>query len=137
MQPALAAVILGAGGGLRSFAPPAVLAARGRGPFAGAARFIAFGAAVGELIADKQPGMGTRWAPRGLSLRLGFSATAGHELAGLDGAVLAGAVAVLAARVGSLARARVGQDANRHAALRAAILEDFLSYALVTLATHG
>jgi len=98
MQPALAAVILGAG---------------------------------------KQPGMGSRWAPRGLSLRLGFSGTAGHELAGLDGAVLAGAAAVLAARVGSLARARVGQDTSRHAALRAAVFEDFLSYALVTLATRG
>jgi hypothetical protein len=73
VRPVLAAAVLGAGGGLRSFAPPAVLAARGGGPFAGPARFIAFGAAAGELIADKQPDMGSRWAPRGLSLRLGFS----------------------------------------------------------------
>ena len=46
------AVVLGAGGGLRSFAPAAVLAARGAGPSPGPARFIAWGAAAGELVAD-------------------------------------------------------------------------------------
>jgi hypothetical protein len=91
VRPVLAAAALGAGGGLRSFAPPAVLAARGGGLFPGPARFIAFGAAAGELIADKQPDMGSRWAPRGLSLRLGFCTMAGHELAGADGAIVAAA----------------------------------------------
>jgi uncharacterized membrane protein len=133
MSPILAAAILGAGGGLRSFAPPAVLAARGRGLFAGGARFVAFGAAAGELVADKQPDMGSRWAPRGLTLRLGFSAMAGHDLAGRAGAAAAATAALITARAGSLLRARLSGQA---AALPAAFLEDALSYGLVLLATR-
>ncbi|HEY1507620.1 MAG TPA: hypothetical protein VGF93_01360 [Solirubrobacteraceae bacterium] len=133
MSPVLAAAVLGAGGGLRSFAPPAVLAARGRGLFPGGARFVAFGAAAGELVADKQPDMGSRWAPRGLSLRLGFSAMAGHDLAGPAGAAAAAAAALVAARVGSLLRGRLS---GRPAALPAALLEDAVSYGLVVLATR-
>jgi len=61
MTPELrAALLIGLGGGLRSFAPPVALGLRGRGPLAGAARFIALGAAAGELVADKQPEMGSR-----------------------------------------------------------------------------
>ena len=126
------AAVLGAGGGLRSFAPPAVLAARGRGPFPGPARFIAWGAAIGELIADAQPQMGSRWARRGLSLRIAFSATAGRELAGPPGAAVAVSAAVLTARAGSRMRARL--DGGR-VALVAAGAEDLLAYGLVAWAT--
>ena len=133
-QPLIDAAVLGAGGGLRSFAPPAVLAARGAGPFAGPARFIAFGAAAGELIADKQPTMGSRWSPRGLSFRLAFSATAGRELGGWPGAVAAAAAALATARGGSLARSRL---AGTPAAFWAAIAEDMLSYGLVAAATRS
>src|SRR5690242_17026933 len=45
-----AATLMGLGGGLRSFAPAVALSANGRGPLAGPARFIAFGAAAGELV---------------------------------------------------------------------------------------
>src|SRR5580700_5259431 len=76
-RPLVSAALLGLGGGLRSFAPPAALALRVRGPLAGPARFIAFGAAAGELIADKQPQMSSRLALRGLALRLGFSSSGG------------------------------------------------------------
>src|ERR1700759_2860654 len=77
-RPLVSAALLGLGGGLRSFAPPAALALRGRGPLAGPARFIAFGAAAGELIADKSPAMPSRWSRRGLTLRLAFSSTGGR-----------------------------------------------------------
>ena len=127
-----AAAVLGAGGGLRSFAPPAVLAARGSGPLAGAARFIAFGAATGELIADKQPDMGNRVARRGLTLRLGFSSSAGHELAGFAGAAVAGSAALATAWCGSQLRSRIGGGG---AGLVAAVGEDLVSYALVIAAT--
>ena len=133
MRPVLAAAVLGAGGGLRSFAPPAVLAAHGRGLFPGPARFIAFGAAAGELIADKQPDMGSRWSPRGLSFRLGFSGMGGHELAGPRGAGVAAGAALITARAGSLLR---GQITDRSASLLAAMLEDAVSYSLVVLATR-
>lgn len=133
MRPVLAAAVLGAGGGLRSFAPPAVLAAHGRGLFPGPARFIAFGAAAGELIADKQPDMPSRWSPRGLSFRLGFSAMGGQEVAGAGGAAVAAAAALISARAGSLLR---GQIADRSASLLAAMVEDAVSYTLVGLATR-
>jgi serine phosphatase RsbU (regulator of sigma subunit) len=45
-RPLGSAALLGLGGGPRSFAPPAALALRGRGPLAGPAQFIAFGVLV-------------------------------------------------------------------------------------------
>lgn len=125
----LAAVLIGLGGGLRSFATPTALALHGRGPFAGAARTIAFGAAAGELIADKQPSMASRWSPRGLSLRVVFSAGAGRDAAGPRGAALAAGCALAAAFAGSRLRtARPG--------LRLAFAEDALSYGLVLAGAH-
>jgi hypothetical protein len=125
----------GAGGGWwpAFVCAPGRAGAHGGGLFPGPARFIAFGAAAGELIADKQPDMGSRWAPRGLSLRLGFSTMAGHELAGAAGAVVAAAAAPITARGRSLLR---GQLSDRPASLLAAALEDAISYGLVGLATR-
>ena len=129
-----AALLLGLGGGLRSFAPPVALAVHGRGPLAGPARFIAFGAAAGELIADKLPQMPSRWSPRGLSLRLGFSSGGGRLLAGPPGAAVAAAAALASAFAGSHARASVH---DRRWQLAAAVAEDALSYSLVLTATRG
>jgi uncharacterized membrane protein len=126
------ATLLGLGGGLRSFAPPVALARRGLGPFAGAARFIAFGAAAGELIADKQPDMKSRLSPRGLTLRIGLSGNAGHELAGWGGAGIAAAAAVATAFAGSHVRAHVRDS---RAQWIAAVVEDATSYALVLAGT--
>jgi hypothetical protein len=127
-QPLVAAALLGLGGGLRSFAPPVALAIHGRGPFAGPARFIAFGAAAVELIADKQPQMVSRWTPRGLALRLGFSSSGGRDLGGWGGAGVASVAALAAAFAGSRLRGKVR---GRPAQLAAAVAEDALSYGLV------
>jgi len=129
-----AALTIGLGGGLRAFAPAVALAAHGRGPLAGRARFIAFGAAAVELIADKDPRAPSRWSPRGMSLRLVFSATGGHVLGGGPGAAVAGAAAVGAAFAGSRLRVRVH---GRGRQLVAASAEDALSYALVLAATSS
>jgi hypothetical protein len=129
-----AALLLGLGGGLRSFAPPVALAVHGRGPLAGPARFIAFGAAGGEVIADKLPQMPSRWSRRGLSLRLAFSSRGGRLLAGPPGAALAAAAALASAFAGSHARASVHERPWQFAA---AVAEDALSYALVLTATRG
>ena len=75
-----AALLMGLGGGLRSFAPPVALAVHGRGPLTGRARFIAFGAGAAELIADKLPKTPSRWSARGISGRLAFSGAAGRAL---------------------------------------------------------
>lgn len=130
----IAAGLLGLGGGLRSFAPPVALAIHGRGPLAGPARFIAFGAAAGELIADKQPHMPSRWSPRGLSLRLAFSSTGGRELGGWVGAGIAAAAALSSAYAGSHLRVKVH---GRAAGLVAATAEDALSYALALAAVRN
>jgi len=129
-----AAALLGLGGGLRSFASPTALGVHGLGPLAGPARYIAYGGAVGEVIADKLPQMPSRWSPRGLSLRLGFSSIGGHELAGWPGAAVAGAAALASAFVGSHLRVMVR---GRKAQFAAAVFEDSLSYALVYAAMRG
>jgi uncharacterized membrane protein len=129
-----AAALLGLGGGLRSFASPVALAAHGLGPLAGPARYIAYGAAAGEVIADKLPQMPSRWSPRGLSLRLGFSSIGGHELAGWPGAGVAGAAALASAFAGSHLRVMVR---GRETQFAAAVFEDSLSYALVFAAMRG
>jgi uncharacterized membrane protein len=132
-KPALTrAALLGLGGGLRSFAPPVALALHDRGPLAGPARFIAFAAAAGELIADKQPDMSSRLSPRGLTLRLGFSGIGGHALAGWQGAGLSSGLALAAAVVGSQLRTLVR---GRRSQLVAALIEDSISYALVLAST--
>jgi len=128
------AALLGLGGGLRSFAPPAALALHGTGPLAGPARFIAFGAAAGELIADKQPDMPSRLSPRGLTLRLSFSGSGGHELAGWAGAGVAAGLALTAAVAASQLRTAVRGRRNQ---LAAAVVEDAISYALVVTATRA
>jgi uncharacterized membrane protein len=126
-----AALLMGLGGGLRSFAPPVALAMHGRGPLSGPARFIAFGAAAGELIADKHPAMPSRWSPRGLTLRLAFSGTGGRLLGGGPGAAVAAAAALGSAFAGSHLRAKVR---GRGRQLVAAVAEDALSYSLVLTA---
>jgi uncharacterized membrane protein len=131
-QPGLgAALLMGLGGGLRSFAPPVALAVHGRGPLAGPARFIVFGAAAGELIADKLPAMPSRWSARGLTLRLAFSGTGGHVLGGGPGVAIAAAAALGSAFAGSRLRTKV---TGRGWQLAAAVAEDTLSYSLVLTA---
>ena len=126
-----AALALGLGGGLRAFAPAVALAVHGRGPLAGPARFIAIGAAGVELVADKYPRTPSRWSPRGMSLRLAFSATGGRVLGGRPGAAIAVAAAVGAAFTGSRLRVKVH---GRGRQLMAAAAEDALSYSLVLTA---
>ena len=123
------AALVGLGGGLRSCAPLVVLAQRGLGPFPGAARLMVFGAAMGELIADKQPDMTSRISSRGLTMRIGFSGNAGYMLAGWSGAGIAAAAAVL--RCGRwLAPARTGARTARPVG-GGAMVEDATSYVLV------
>ncbi len=129
-----AALTIGLGGGLRAFAPAVALAVHGRGPLAGRARFVAFGAAAVELIADKLPGTPSRWSPRGMSLRLAFSATGGRVLGGGPGAAIAAGAALGAAFTGSRLRIRVH---GRGRQLVAAAAEDALSYSLVLAATSS
>jgi uncharacterized membrane protein len=128
------ALALGLGGGLRASAPAVAFAVHGRGPFAGRARFIAFGAAAVELIADKLPSTPSRWSPRGMAPRVAFSAAGGRALGGAPGAGIAVAAAVGAAFAGSRLRTKVH---GRGRQLVAAAAEDALSYSLVLTATSS
>ena len=125
---------MGLGGGLRTFAPAVALAIHSRGPLAGRARFIAFGAAAVELIVDKDPRTPSRWSPRGMSGRLVFSAAGGRALAGGPGAAIAVAGAVGAAFAGSRLRMKVHGRARQ---LAAAVAEDALSYSLALSVTSS
>jgi uncharacterized membrane protein len=127
-----AALLMGLGGGLRSFAPPVALAVHGRGPLTGRARFVVFGVAAAELVADKLPSTPSRWSARGISGRLVFSAAAGRVLGGGPGAAVAAAGAVGAAFAGSHLRVMVH---GRRRQLATAVAEDALSYTLVLAAT--
>ncbi len=127
-----AALVLGLGGGLRSFAPPVALAVRHRAPLSGHARSVVFGAAAAELVVDKLPGTPSRWSRPGMIPRLVFSSAGGGVLGGGPGAGIAAAAAVGSAFVGSRLRTRV---VGRNRQLVAAVLEDALSYSLVLAAT--
>ena len=129
-----AALLFGLGGGLRAFAPAVALAVHGRGPFAGRARFIAFGAAAAELIADKLPNTPSRWSPRGMSPRLMFSGAGGHMLGGTPGAAIAVAAAAGAAFTGSRLRVKVDEPDRQ---IVAAVIEDAISYTLVLTAASS
>lgn len=129
-----AALALGLGGGLRAFAPPAAFALHDHGPLAGRARFIAFGAAALELIADKHPRTPSRWSPPGMFPRLAFSAAGGRALGGASGAAIAATAALGAGFAGSRLRVKV-QGRGRQ--LAAAAAEDALSYSLVLTATSS
>jgi hypothetical protein len=128
------ALAIGLGGGMRAFAPAAALAVHRRRPLGGPARYIAFGVAAAELIADKNPRMPSRWSPRGMSLRLALSATGGRVLGGQAGGAIAAAAAAGSAFAGSRLRVKV-QGHGRQ--LAAAVLEDALSYSLVLSATSS
>jgi uncharacterized membrane protein len=129
-----AALAMGLGGGLRAFAPAVALAVHRREPLAGRARFVVFGAAAVELIADKLPSTPSRWSARGMSPRLVFSGAAGGLLGGGPGAAIAVAAALGAAFTGSRLRVKVhGQAAQ----LVAAAAEDALSYSLVLTAASS
>jgi uncharacterized membrane protein len=129
-----AALAIGLGGGLRSFAPAVALTVHDRGPLTGRLRFIAFGAAAAELIADKVPSMPSRWSPRGMSARLAFSAAGGRVLGGGPGAVIAATAAIGSAFAGSRLRVKVP---GRGRQLATAVAEDAFSYALVLAATSS
>jgi uncharacterized membrane protein len=129
-----AALAIGLGGGLRTFAPAVALALRGRGPLAGRLRFLAFALGAAELVADKNPHTPSRWSARGVSGRLVFSAMGGRALGGPAGAAIAAAAAVAAAFTGSRLRVKVP---GRRRQLLAAVAEDALSYSLVLSATSS
>jgi hypothetical protein len=126
----IAAIGLGLATGARSFIAPAMLATT---PLLlnDAARFIVWGAATGELIADKQSDMGPRTARRGLTLRLLSAGRCGYASAGPCGCALAIAVALPVACCASLVRRR--ENASRWDGY----VEDALAIAVAALAAHS
>jgi uncharacterized membrane protein len=118
-----AALLLGLAAGLRTFSAPAALALRAR-PLNSPRRLLLL-AAVGELVADKLPGMPSRLQPRGLRGRLLSSAISGRLAAGPRGAAAGAAAALLSAVVGHTLR-------GRRPGWSAAICEDGVAIALAS-----
>ncbi len=101
------AALLGAAGGLRTSAPFAALAARGRVGH-GAGRWALLSAAAGEVVVDKLPQTPARTSPPALAGRLVCASLAGGRLAGPAGAAAAGASAGLSAFAGERGRRALG-----------------------------
>jgi uncharacterized membrane protein len=118
-----AALLLGLAAGLRTFSAPAALALRAR-PLDLPRRLLLL-AAVGELAADKLPGMPSRLSRRGLCGRLLSSAISGRLAAGRRGGALSALAALLGAFVGHALRAR-------RPGWNAAICEDCVAIALAS-----
>ena len=129
----LSAALLGVAGGMRSFIPPAALAARRRLPDP-RLRTVALIAIAGELVADKHPAMESRLQPLGIAGRLFGSGSGGFVLAGPAGAVVAAAVAMASAQV--CARGRVAVSARVGSDLPLALAEDGAAIAISAYATR-
>src|SRR3954453_22213840 len=110
----LAAALLGAAGGMRTFVPLAALSLRGHADLGGTMRLIVGGAAAGELGAEKLPQAPSRLEPLGLGGRTATAALAGLVIAGPAGSALAAAVANRTAGAGFTPREKLGKDPRRH-----------------------
>jgi uncharacterized membrane protein len=130
-----AAALLGVAGGMRTFAPLTALSLRQMVGLGGPFRFIAVGAAGGELVADKHPDMPSRLEIRGFGLRLLFSGLGGFVLGGPRGALVGSAVA--GATAYALSNARVALIERTGANAPWGAVEDALAVGLATAATRG
>ena len=115
-------------------APAVALAVHGRGPLAGRARFVAFGASRVRTDCRQASGyaqslVGGRYVPAPVPLGQG-----GRVLGGAPGAAIAVAGAVGSAFAGSRLRVKVQGPGLQ---LVAAAAEDALSYSLVLAATRS
>ncbi len=129
------AAALGVAGGTRTFVPPAALIINGRGP-EGVGRFLLLAAALGEMGADKVPGIPGRVEPPGMVGRLVVSGVSGHALAGRRGAAMAATAAAVSALGTWRARSEIGKATGiPDPAL--AVAEDVLALTVAGLAVRS
>ncbi len=129
------AALLGVPGGMRTFMPPAALAARGR-LADGRGRRALLAAAAGELAGDKHPLILPRVHPGALAARMAGSGVAGQELAGPRGSAAGAATALVSGVVTYRARAVLGRRTGIADAWWGAA-EDAVAIALAAAVTHG
>jgi uncharacterized membrane protein len=129
------AALLGAADGMRTFAGPAALAARGRLLRGSPARFAVLAAAAGELVGDKTPMVPPRTSPPALVGRSASGAFTGHALAGAPGAAV-GALAAAGSTFGAYrARKALGELTGLPDPVLG-VAEDGLAFAAAALATR-
>lgn len=126
----VAAALLGAGAGMRTLTPPAVMLRHGRLCADPQIRNVALVAAAGELIADKLPFAPARTKTVSYLARIASAAVCGQSVAGPRGAASAAAVCAVATQAGY--RARMAARTK----LRAALVEDALAVASATLGSR-
>jgi uncharacterized membrane protein len=127
----VAAALLGAAAGLRTFTPVATLAARGRLTADANLRTATIIAAAVELVTDKLPWTPARTAPLPSLGRIGSGAFCGWTVAGRYGALAGAAAAAASTQIGFQARRAA---AERTSKLRAALLEDAVAIGVANLA---
>ena len=128
-----AAALLGAACGLRTFTPPATLAARGRLPISDAQRKLLISAAIGELITDKLPFTPARTTPLPYLGRVTAGAVCGGVVAGGTGALAGAGAAATATLVGYQSRRLASK---RISGTLVALLEDAVAIGVANLAVR-
>ncbi len=127
----IAAALLGAAAGSRTFTPGAALAARGRLAVDPQIRTAILVAAAGELIGDKLPFVPSRTRPLPYLGRIGSGALCGRVVAGDSGALTGAAAGAAATLIGHRARRAAS---TRLPAVLAALIEDALAIGAANLA---
>ena len=129
----LGAALLGAAGGLRTFTPVAMLAARGLMPVDANVRRAILAAATGELIADKLPWAPDRTTAVSFLARIGSGALCGWTVAARRGALTGVGAAALTTVIGFRVRRAAGKRTSK---LSAALLEDAVAVATAGFAAR-
>ncbi len=127
------AALAGLACSMRTFAGPALLAARGR--FPSRVRYAVLLGATGELIADKTPFAGNRTAPGALGGRIAAGGLTGWEIAGPPGLV-AGALSAAVGTYLTFNARRLAVTKTRLPDPVVAVGEDITAYTLSALATR-
>jgi uncharacterized membrane protein len=130
----LDAALLGAAAGLRSFMPPAVLAARGQLGGRRTSKIIMLTAA-GELVGDKLSVTPPRTDPLPLAGRIGSGAVCGRHAAGTTGATVGAVSAGLATLAAYRGRTALGERTGLPDPVLG-LAEDVLALALSVAATR-
>lgn len=116
-------MLLGAAAGMRTFTPPAAIAARGGLSTSSSVRTAIMLAAAGELIGDKLPSVPARTEPLPFLARLASGAVSGRSVAGARGAA-AGAAASAATTVLGYRMRMLAADRTRIPDALVALIED-------------
>lgn len=129
-------MLLGAAAGMRTFTPPAAIAARGGLSAHRSARRAIMIAAVGELIGDKLPSVPARTEPLPYLARIASGAVSGRAVAGARGAAAGAAASAVTTLLGYRMR-MLAADRTRIPDPVVALVEDAVAIGAASAGAAG